>query len=134
MDAHVEGPPDVLGGLALDHAGHLGAGQVQEGLDVHEVGGEDELKQHLLVTGHKGDVPGVQGGGELREVGALEGLLNLGGLLVHVVVQELHHLAQHRDLDGGQGHLVAVSAWERGGGGGGMGGGVGRLGRDGGKE
>ena len=44
----VERLPDLLGRLALDEAGHLCAREVQEGLDVHVVCGEDELKEHLL--------------------------------------------------------------------------------------
>jgi hypothetical protein len=45
----VEGLPDVLGRLALDHVGHGLAGKIEEGLDVEVVSGEDELEEGGLV-------------------------------------------------------------------------------------
>jgi len=51
----IEGLSYLLGGLPLDHAGHGGTGEVKKGLDVHVVGGKDELEEDLLVDlGHVG--------------------------------------------------------------------------------
>jgi hypothetical protein len=46
---NVEGLPDVLGRLTLDHVGHGLAGKIEEGLNVEVVGGEDELEEGGLV-------------------------------------------------------------------------------------
>ncbi len=46
----VEGLPDLLRRLALDHVGHRLAGDVEEALDVKVVGGEDQLEQGALVN------------------------------------------------------------------------------------
>ncbi len=45
----VEGLPDLLRRLALDHVGHRLAGDVEEALDVKVVGGQDQLEQGALV-------------------------------------------------------------------------------------
>jgi hypothetical protein len=67
----VESLPDVFGGLALDHRGHLGAREVQQRLDVHEVCGEDELEQQILLYFDK---VGVPLGDDLRELLAAQRL------------------------------------------------------------
>jgi hypothetical protein len=59
----------LLGRLALDHVGSGLAAGVKEGLDIHVVGGEDDLEQHLLVDLHELLVP----------------LLDVGGLLASAV-------------------------------------------------
>ena len=44
----VEGPPDLLRRLALDHVGHALARHVQQQLDVKVVGGQDQLEKGAL--------------------------------------------------------------------------------------
>ena len=53
----VEGFPDLLGCLSLDHGGNLGAGEVEQWLDVHVVSGEDELEEGLLLEVDEVGVP-----------------------------------------------------------------------------
>ena len=46
----VESLANLLGGLALDHGRDSSARQVKQRLDVHEVGGQNELKENLLLN------------------------------------------------------------------------------------
>lgn len=68
---YVEGLSDLLGGLALDHACHGGTGEVQQRLNVHVVGGKDELEEDLLVNRHECGVPLLY---NLGHVGGLQRL------------------------------------------------------------
>ena len=45
----VEGLPNLLGSLALDHVGNSFAGQIQQTLDVQVIGSQDELKESSLI-------------------------------------------------------------------------------------
>jgi hypothetical protein len=93
----VEGLANLLGGLALDHVGDGLAADVKKGLDVHVVGSEDNLKEHLLVDLHELLVPLLNVGGLLAGVGVL---VLLGGRVLLVVVAPFENLAQDsfRDL------------------------------------
>ena len=46
----VEGLPDLLRGLPLDHVGHGLAGHIKETLDIKVIGGQDELEESALET------------------------------------------------------------------------------------
>ena len=48
----VEGLPDLIGRLALDHVGHRLARHVEQALDVQVVGGKDQLEQGALRNGN----------------------------------------------------------------------------------
>lgn len=88
----------------LDHRRDLGAGEVQQVLDVHVVRREDQLEQRFLLHVHVRDVPLRHT--TLREVVGLEGLVNLGHRRVHVALAVLQHLAQDGGLHVGQRDLV----------------------------
>ena len=45
----VEGLPNLLGSLALDHVGNSLAGHIQQTLDVQVIGSQDELKESSLI-------------------------------------------------------------------------------------
>lgn len=77
---NVEGFADLLGGLALDHVGDRLAANVEERLDVHVVGGEDDLEEHLLVDLHELLVPLFDVGGLLARVGVV--VLGRGGVVL----------------------------------------------------
>jgi hypothetical protein len=87
----VEGLADLLGGLALDHVGDGLAADVEKGLDVHVVGSEDDLEEHLLVDLHELLIPLLNVGGLLAGVGVL---VLLGGRVLLVVVAPFENLAQ----------------------------------------
>lgn len=53
----VECLPDLLWRLALDHVRDRLAADIQQSLDVHVVGREDDLEEHLLVDLHELLVP-----------------------------------------------------------------------------
>lgn len=95
----VEGLADLLGRLALDHVGDGLAADVQQGLDVEVVGGEDDLEQHLLVDLHELLVPLLDVGGLLATVGVVVGRCWWVAL---VVLAPLDDLLQDAlvDLDG----------------------------------
>jgi len=79
---NVERLADLLGGLALDHVGDSLAADVEESLDIHVVGGEDDLEEHLLVDLHELLVPLFNVGGLLARVGVVV----LGGRRVVLVL------------------------------------------------
>lgn len=88
----VEGLADLLRRLALDHVGHGLAANVEESLDVHVVGGEDDLEEHLLVDLHELLVPLFDVGGLLAGVG----IVVLGGRgIVLVLGAPLEDLLEH---------------------------------------
>ena len=97
---NVEGAADLLGGLSLDHGGDGGAGQIQEGLDVHVVGGKDELEEQDLLDVDKVGVPLLD---DLGHYGRLEGLLDLGHGLGLVMLAEVDDLLEDGCLDVGEG-------------------------------
>ena len=68
----VESLTDLLRGLSLDHVGNSLAADVEEGLDIHVVGGEDDLEEHLLVDLHELLVPLFDVGGLLAGVGVID--------------------------------------------------------------
>jgi hypothetical protein len=49
LSTHVEHLPDLLRRLPLDHVGHGLAPQIQQRLDVHVVGGQDQLKELVIL-------------------------------------------------------------------------------------
>jgi hypothetical protein len=79
---NVERLANLLGGLALDHVGHSLAADIEESLDVHVVGGEDDLEEHLLVDLHELLVPLFNVRGLLAGVGVIV----LGGRRVVLVL------------------------------------------------
>lgn len=101
----VEGLADLLGGLALDHVGNSLAADVKKGLDVHVVGGEDDLEEHLLVDLHELLVPLLDVGGLLAGVGVL---VLLWGRVLLVVVAPFEDFAQDSFRDLKQNVLVSV--------------------------
>mmetsp|Transcript_11315 Transcript_11315/g.36143 ORF Transcript_11315/g.36143 Transcript_11315/m.36143 type:complete len:206 (+) Transcript_11315:65-682(+) len=102
----VERLADLLRRLALDHAGHLGAGEVQEGLDVHVVCSQDQLKQNLLVQlVHKVSIPLRN---HLLHHCTLERLFDLWHGVLHMLLAKLHNLGQDRALHVRQRDLLGV--------------------------
>lgn len=87
----VERLADLLGGLALDHVGNGFAANIEERLDVHVVGGEDDLEQHLLVDLHEFLVPFLDVGGLLAGIGVV--VLGWGGVVL-VLRAPLEHLLE----------------------------------------
>jgi hypothetical protein len=79
----VESLTDLLRGLSLDHVGDGLAADVEESLDVHVVGGEDDLEEHLLIDLHELLVPLFNVGGLLAGVG----IVILGGRRVVLVLR-----------------------------------------------
>ena len=99
----VEELADLLDGLALDQGGDLGAGELEERLDIEVVGGHDDLEEHLLVDI---DILGVPGFDNLGEVGAAEWLLYLRrGVLAHALHED-YHLLHDGLVDLGDGDIV----------------------------
>jgi hypothetical protein len=89
---NVEGLTDLLRRLALDHVGDGLAADVEEGLDVHVVGGKDDLEEHLLINLHELLVPLFNVGGLLAGVG----VVILGGRRVVLVLgAPLEDLLKH---------------------------------------
>ena len=70
---NVERLTDLLRALALDHVRDGLTADVKEGLDVHVVGREDDLEEHLLVDLHELLVPVFDVGGLLARVGVVIG-------------------------------------------------------------
>lgn len=89
----VEGLANLLWRLALDHVRDGLAADVEERLDVHVVGGEDDLKEHLLVDLHELLVPVLDVGSLLARVGII--VLGWGGVVL-VVGAPLEDLAKDR--------------------------------------
>lgn len=88
----VEGFADLLRRLSLDHVCDGLAADVKEGLDVHVVGSEDDLEEHLLVDLHELLVPLLNVGGLLAGVG----IVVLGGSgVVLVLGAPLEHLLEN---------------------------------------
>mmetsp|Transcript_17720 Transcript_17720/g.54068 ORF Transcript_17720/g.54068 Transcript_17720/m.54068 type:complete len:235 (+) Transcript_17720:410-1114(+) len=92
----VEGFADFLGGLALDHGGDGGAGEVEERLDVHVVRREDQLEEEFLVDV---DVLGVPLLDDLVHVGGLEGFLDVGHGVFGIAAAELDDFREDVGLD-----------------------------------
>ena len=67
----VERLTDLLRRLALDHVRHGLAADVKQSLDVHVVGREDDLEEHLLVDLHELLIPLFDVGGLLARVGVV---------------------------------------------------------------
>jgi hypothetical protein len=68
---NVEGLADLLRRLALDHVRDGLAADVKKSLDVHVVGREDDLEEHLLVDLHELLVPLLNVGGLLAGIGVV---------------------------------------------------------------
>jgi hypothetical protein len=88
---NVERLADFLGGLAFDHVGHGLAAHVEERLDIHVVGSEDDLEQHLLVDLHELLVPLLNVGGFLARVRVV--VLGRSGVVL-VLGAPLEHLLE----------------------------------------
>lgn len=91
--------PDVAYRLALDHAGHGGTGQIQEWLNVHVVGRQDEFKQEDLFEVDKVRVPFLD---DVGHVLALERLFNFRHGFLQVMFAKFNHLLEDFRLDVGQ--------------------------------
>jgi hypothetical protein len=88
----VECLADLFGRFTLDHIGDGLAADVEESFDVHVVGSEDDLEEHLLVDLHKLLVPFFNVGRLLAGVGVIV----LGGRRVVLVLgAPLEHLLEH---------------------------------------
>lgn len=96
---NVESLPNLFWRLALDHVRNSLAPNVKKGLDVHVVGGEDDLKKHLLVNLHELLVPILYVGGFLARIRVV--VLSWNRVIL-VVLTPLEDLAQNglRDLYG----------------------------------
>ena len=79
---NVECLADLLWRLALDHVGDGLAPDVEESLDVHVVGREDDLEEHLLVDLHKLLIPVL----DVRSLLARIGVIVLRGRWVVLVM------------------------------------------------
>lgn len=101
----VEGLADLLWRLALDHVCDGLAADIEEGLNVHVVRGEDDLEEHLLVDLHKLLVPVLDVGRLLSGVGVV--VLGWRGVVL-VVGAPLEHLAED-----GLGYLKSESVCAR---------------------
>lgn len=89
----------VTYGLPLDHASDRSAGQIQQGLDIHVIGREDQFKEQDLLEIDKIGIP------LLHNIGhdlTLERFLNFRHGFLVVVLAELDDLAQDLRLDVGQ--------------------------------
>ena len=75
----VEELADLWDGAVLYQTGNLGAGKLEERLDIEVVGCQDELEKDLLVQVHE---LGVPGGGDVAQVVGSQRLLDLGGGIV----------------------------------------------------
>lgn len=96
----VEQLSDLLWGLSLDHVGHSLATGIKEGLDIQEVGSEDNLKEHLLVDVHELLIP-------LVDVGCL-----LAGVIGLVVGKDWVSLVMLTPFDDfAEDRLVDVGDW-----------------------
>lgn len=95
----VERLPDLLGAFALNHVGDGFAPYVKQCLDIHVVGCEDYLEQHLLIDLHELLVPIVNVGRLFARLGVLVGSR---GRVILVVITPVQDLSQHRlrDLQG----------------------------------
>ena len=98
----VEELADLGHALVLDQAGHLGAGQLQQRLDVQVVGGHNQLEKHLLVQVDEFGVPRVN---DCAHIGADKRFVDLGRLMVAHVDAELNHFFKDRFLDVGERNL-----------------------------
>lgn len=87
----VEGLADLLGRLALDHVGDSLAANVEKRLNVHVVGGKDDLEKHLLVNLHEFLVPLLNVGGLLAGIGIV--VLGRSGVVL-VLRAPLEHLLE----------------------------------------
>jgi hypothetical protein len=87
----VECLADLLGRFAFDHVGDGLAADIEESFDVHVVGSEDDLEEHLLVDLHKLLVPFFNVSRLLAGVGVIV----LGGRRVILVLgAPLEHLLE----------------------------------------
>lgn len=93
---NVESGSNLFGRLALDHTGDRGTGQVEERLDIHVVGREDELKEENLLKVDKVGIPLLD---DVRHGLGLERLLNLGHGFLQMVLAKLNDLLQDLRLD-----------------------------------
>lgn len=109
---NVEELANLLGRLALDEVGDRLAADVNEGLDVHVVGGEDDLKEHLLVDLDKLAVPLSNLGGLAARVISVVRVVR-GERLVLVVLAVLEHLVENRrrDVREGDGLVAVAEVW-----------------------
>mmetsp|Transcript_7570 Transcript_7570/g.15682 ORF Transcript_7570/g.15682 Transcript_7570/m.15682 type:complete len:302 (+) Transcript_7570:288-1193(+) len=102
---NVEGRTNLVGRLALDHRSNCRTGQIQQWLDIHVVGRQNELKQEYLLEIHKVRVP------LLDHVGhglALQRFFDFGHGFVQMVLAEFNDLSEDFGLDIGQRNLGAL--------------------------
>jgi hypothetical protein len=103
--ADVKGGSDFLRRLSLDHAGDGRTGQIQQGLDVHVIGRQDEFKENDLFDIAKVGIPLLD---HVGHVLALQGLFDFRHGIFLVVLTKFNHLLKDRGLDVGQGDFVGV--------------------------
>lgn len=99
---NVKGRPDIIRGLALDHTRNRRTGQVQERLDIHIVGRQNEFKQQDLLQLYKVGVPLLDNVGHDL---TLERFLNLCHGLFQVMLAKLNDLLKDLGLDVGERNL-----------------------------
>ena len=87
----IEELADLRDGAVLDQRGDLSAGELQEGLDIEVVGGQDKLEQDLLVEVHE---LGIPGGGHIVQVVGAQGLLDLRWRVISIIKGKLRWMLQ----------------------------------------
>jgi len=102
---NVESLADLLRRLALNHRGDLGAGEIQQRLDIHVVRRQDELEQQLLVNINELSIPLAH---HLGHVGALQGLFNVLRGVLSVVTHVLDDLLQDGGLHVEQRDVIGI--------------------------
>ena len=105
---NVEQGADLLGILALQHRSDAGAGEVEEVLDVEEVGGHDDVNEGLVlllvvILDKVGEQEGLVPCGDDVVDAGLEGLLDGLGAVVVVVLNVLENIAEGAAGDVGDG-------------------------------
>lgn len=99
----IEHVPKLRSRLALDENTHRQARQVQERLDIHKVGGGDQIKQHILFNLDEIRIPLLD---QVFEFGRLEGSLDRSHGFFLVVLAKLNHLLQDNRSHVGQGNVL----------------------------
>lgn len=107
---NIERLANFLRCLPLDHTGHGSACQIQEWLDIHVVGGQNQLKEKYLFDGDKVGIPLLD---HLGHLGRFEWLFDFGHGFGTVMLAEFNDLFEDGSLDVGKGDfgdsvLIAV--------------------------
>ena len=87
---------NFFGCLAFNHGCNGGAGEVEEGFDIHVVGSEDEFKEEFLVDVDVFRIPFLD---DLMHVGGFEGLFNVGHGIFGVPAAEFDNFRKDVGFD-----------------------------------